>query len=124
MLQAVQRLECFDALAASLAVATEMDQAQGEASRDDLFGRERVPAKSEPAARDAPEAIRSTIVRIDRRPRGQQVFVLGNGQSWEELEPGRARHAVGGAVGIERTKLGGYVLSSRTGGATRVRRIE
>lgn len=67
----------------------------------------------------------SRIERLERRPRGEYVFYLGNGQIWTELEKGRARYRAGMAVEIERTPLGAYILSTESGGqATRVKRLE
>ena len=88
------RLACFDAVAV---------RAQGEAE----------------------DAVISTVIqRLQRRPHGEQVFHLGNGQVWTEVEAGRARYREGVEVRIERTPLGGYVLSTEAGRATRVRRLE
>jgi hypothetical protein len=77
------------------------------------------------AQEEAEEAVISAVIqRLQRRPHGERVFHLGNGQIWTEVEPGRARYREGLEVRIERTPLGGYVLSTEAGRATRVRRLE
>jgi hypothetical protein len=69
------------------------------------------------------EFIESTIARLERRPRGEYVFLLENGQTWTEVSPGRAHYRPGMEVRVERTTMGGYMLSTDSGRATRVRRI-
>jgi hypothetical protein len=61
---------------------------------------------------------------VRQRPRGEYLFELDNGQTWTESSPGRGQYQAGMAVRIERTALGAYMLSTRSGRATRVRRLE
>ncbi len=117
----VSRLACYDALAAGSAAPD--DTSPGA---DDGFGRESLPrdVKDEPAAPAPPERLTARIERLEQQPRGERVFHLSNGQIWTELETGRARYRPGMSVTIERTTLGGYILSTDTGRATRVRRVK
>ncbi len=105
----VRRLACFDALAAELR--------PGRPEHD--------PALVQEESADAgDEAIAATIRRLEKRPFGEYVFHLSNGQVWTELEPGRARYRTGLEIRIESTVLGGHVLTTEAGRATRVRRLE
>lgn len=116
-----ERLACYDALAAEFAATADTVPAA-----DDALPRQSPPrgAKDEPAAPATPERLTARIERLDRRPRGEWVFHLSNGQTWTELETGRARYRPGMTVTIERTTLGGYILSTEAGRATRVRRVD
>lgn len=113
-----ERLACYDALAGRPA-APAPDPAQ-------RFGSEMLPA---PEHSDAPrtatvDSLGAVLVGLTRRPHGEYVFELDNGQRWTELEPGRARFRRGQTVQIARTTLGAYMLSAPSGRATRVRRLE
>ncbi|MDZ7668008.1 MAG: hypothetical protein U5Q16_00795 [Gammaproteobacteria bacterium] len=109
------RLRCYDDL---------LDNA---ASGEQRFGGDSItmpaPQPSDDG-RDDVEEIESSIERLERRPRGEYVFHLANGQVWTEIASGRTRYRTGLEVKIERTPLGAYMLSTPAGRATRVRRIE
>jgi len=137
------RLDCFDAVAIAVAdfvatgaAADDPQQSQrslpsvdssgaggGSPADEHGFGMESMPNR---AARvlTGPDSIRATAVAVQRRPRGEHLFELSNGQIWVETEPGRGRYPVGAEVQIERTTMGGYMLSTDQGRATRVRRVE
>ena len=69
--------------------------------------------------------ITATLSRTERRPFGEHVFYLSNGEVWTELEAGRNRYQIGTAIRIEATPVGGHILSTESGGrATRVKRLE
>jgi hypothetical protein len=140
------RLSCYDSIAADLmkvtAAAEQKTSAPArrspsagvehraddsialrpDADSVDLFGREMVQTKTDRGG-DL-HRIESTVTSISRRPRGEHVFVLDNGQVWAEISPGRALYRSGARVFIERTRLGAYMLSTDAGKATRVRRLE
>lgn len=118
------RLACFDALAESIARSDPPHRGAGDSPPDDAATAE---TKSEPKETEAapePSRWRGRVDRIERQPRGEQVFFLVNDQIWVELEPGRFRYQAGAEVIIERTTSRGYVLFTDAGRATRVRRIE
>lgn len=113
-----ERLECFDELAARLTAS----QAVLPDAAVQAFGGETV-ADRQLDKQTQVDEIRTTIEDVERRPRGEYVFLLDNGQTWTEVSPGRAHYRPGMEVRVERTTLGGYMLSTDSGRATRVRRI-
>lgn len=108
-----ERLACFDA----------MTPAAAQADPERNFGVETLPTGFD-AEGEAVDVIASRIEGLQRRPHGQHVFELANGQRWTELESGRTRYRRGQRVTIERTTLGAYMLSTEQGRATRVRRLD
>lgn len=108
------RLRCYD------------DLLDNGPSGEQRFGGDSISAPvPEPSvdSREDLERIESTIERLERRPRGEYVFHLANDQIWTEISAGRTRYRTGIDVKIERTPLGGYMLSTDSGRATRVRRL-
>jgi hypothetical protein len=120
-----QRLACYDGLSGSLSstgAGQTPPHSDGSVGGDGFGLRKPLPP---PTREDAKaQAITSSIEEIRRRPRGEHIFVLTNGQVWTELEVGRSRYREGMEVTIERTLLGAYMLSTPGGRAARVRRIE
>jgi hypothetical protein len=127
--QAEVRLDCFDGLAAGLrGVAVPAPSSAATPDRPTLqppsdFGRDSLPTTRATDGEPTIEAIDAVVTAVRRRPRGEYVFELSNGQTWTELSPGRGRYEAGISVRIERTTLGGYMLSTPTARATRVRRL-
>lgn len=133
------RLACFDALVpgadesddpllaerpAAENPAAESPVEEGPvADPERAFGVETLPPRVDSRG-EAVDAIESRIEGLQRRPYGEYVFELANGQRWTQLESGRARYRRGQAVTIERTTLGAYMLSTEAGRATRVRRLD
>jgi hypothetical protein len=130
------RLQCFDRLTAPVTEPEQFGDAQAErqvyradqADGSDAvvadFGSEMLRRAPESEGDASPPRITATIEAVERRPYGEHVFHLSNGQVWTELEPGRFRYRAGRAVTIERTPFGAYMLSTDAGRATRVRRLE
>jgi hypothetical protein len=130
------RLQCFDAVSASLSASAHYADPQlpKEAARADdreiepsasgheRFGEETLPESSASRA-EAIRGISAEIVGISRAPRGEVVFELSNGQTWVQISPRRYDYRIGMPVTIERSALGSYTLATDQGGATRVRRI-
>lgn len=117
---ALRRLACFDRLAGDVENANKADGSnptEAARSRSDL-------GPNDASASPPSEDIRSLLARLERRPRGEWVFHLQNGQRWTEIEPGRTRYRAGTEVRISRTLFGGYMLSVEGGRSTRVRRLE
>jgi len=115
-----------DDLQAGSAVGDSMEDAtdrQGPSDETQVFGRETMPNRAS-AIITGPTSIETGILRVRYRPRGEQIFELVNGQTWTELDVGRARYQPGMTVRIERTTFGGYMLSTGNGRAARVRRLD
>lgn len=118
---ALRRLDCFDKLA--------RNNVNGE--NLDVPGAGALPAPRStydrphrPSSASDNQAIRSSLLRIEERPRGERVFYLESGEVWTEIEPGRARYEAGAEVHINRTLFGSYMLSVEGVRATRVRRLQ
>jgi len=71
----------------------------------------------------AEQTIQAVVQRTDRRPRGEWVLYLDNGQVWTELERGRAHFRPGMPVRIERAFMGSHLLTTEGGVVVRVRRL-
>lgn len=121
-----QRLACFDRAAAA---KTDTAQAAApEAKADHAFGvhgselaRNRDDDKSQPES--APKRIAANVTAIDKRPRGELVFTLNNGQVWAQKEAGAYFPVkVGDPVAILAGSLGSFrlVLANRATAVTRV----
>lgn len=126
---AEERLSCFESAArdrlaspaAPAAAASPAGDAPAPARQD--FGADSLPGRARQAD-DRDAALTARIERLQRRPHGERVLHLSNGQVWTELEPGRTRYRAGGEVRIEPAAFGGYMLYVGNGRGTRVRRLE
>lgn len=77
------------------------------------------------SAPQAPESITARVKSSSRRPTGEQVFVLENGQVWVETETfTAARVQPGDAVTVRKGALGSYLLVTPKRMATHVRRLK
>jgi hypothetical protein len=83
-------------------------------------------ARAERRAEPRPiESITATVRSVARRPSGEQVFVMADGQSWMELEAyARTRVRAGDEVTIRRGALGSFMLVTPGRVATHVRRLK
>jgi hypothetical protein len=118
---------------AATAAATEVSPAAAAASQaaatpqDDFGLTEAAKRAREPEAsrEKLPESISGTVAKVARRPAGELVVTLGNGQVWTQLQVDpRARVAAGDIVTIKKAALGSYLLVTANRYATRVRRVK
>ena len=80
---------------------------------------------AEQQEKDELKTISATVTAISKRPRGESVLTLDNGQVWAQTQAGsRLRVRVGDTVSIRSAALGSYLLSSPRGGSTRVERVK
>jgi len=78
--------------------------------------------KSAPAE---PESLKAKVTSVSRRPTGEQVFVLENGQVWAETSSYTAARAQpGDEVTVRKGSLGSYLLVTPKRVATHVRRVK
>ena len=71
------------------------------------------------------EAVHSSIILIDRRPGGEFVFRLANGQAWVQQAARFIAVEAGERVVIAPARLGGgHILATERSATTRVRRLE
>ncbi len=144
----VQRLACYDRAFGRTPISTETmgagdtsDKAAGAAAaapspsgvdqarrREDDFGlsdqekRARAEDRAEPKPLDS---ISATVKSVSRRPTGEQLFYLDDGQVWMEVEAyARTRVKAGEVVTIRRGALGSYMLVTTSRVATHVRRLK
>jgi hypothetical protein len=108
-----ERLACYDQAFGK--GATPADGASGLRE----FGDE---ARQEPQKKIS--RISATVASVERRREGHFVVTLDNGQVWVQSElNSRADVRVGDLVTVRRGALGSYLLDTRAGIATRVKRI-
>ena len=71
------------------------------------------------------EHVQSSIVLIDRRPGGELLFRLANGQAWVQQAARFVAVEAGERVVIAPARLGGgHILATERSAAARVRRLE
>ena len=79
----------------------------------------------ERAKEEKSESVTATVAAVGRRPAGELVVTLDNGQVWTQVEVDqRARVAAGDTVTIKRGALSSYLLVTQSRYATRVRRAK
>jgi len=72
-----------------------------------------------------PESISGTVAAVGRRPAGEIIVTLANGQVWVQVHvDARARIDVGDTVTIKKAALGSHLLVTANRYATRVRRVK
>lgn len=116
------------------------DDAERLACYDQAFGNPAAPATAAPAQKfglpeknvpressenGPPASIAGAIVSLTRQRDGKFVVTLDNAQVWSQSEiNSQADVAVGDAVTVRRGALGSYLLVTKDGIATRVRRVK
>lgn len=71
------------------------------------------------------EGVTATVAAVARRPAGELLVTLDNGQVWTQVDVDqRARVVVGDTVSIKRGALSSYLLVTQSRYATRVRRVK
>lgn len=79
----------------------------------------------ERAKEEMSESLTATVATVARRPAGELIVTLDNGQVWTQVDVDqRARVAVGDTVTIKRGALSSYLLVTKSRYATRVRRAK
>jgi hypothetical protein len=116
-----RRLACFDRAAAPNAPAPKADVQQTFGVEGSELARGRDDAESKREA--VPKKITATVAAIDKRPRGELVFTLDNGQVWAQKEVGAYFPVkIGDPVSILAGTLGSFrlVAANRATAVTRV----
>jgi len=84
-------------------------------------------AKEDEAKEDREQTLRNItakVTAISRRPRGEHVLTLDNGQVWAQTQAGsNLRVELGDSVTIRSAVLGSFLLTGPRGGSTRVERL-
>lgn len=134
-----QRLACFDSAAAQLPKSATVDKPRAEpvagsvtplptTASEEAFGvsGSELARKRDaeiPVKESAPRRITATLTEVSKRPRGELVFTLDNGQVWAQKDPGSYFPIkVGDSVTILAGSLGSFrlVTSNRSTQVTRV----
>lgn len=72
-----------------------------------------------------PDSITEKVASVGRRPTGELVVTLANGQVWVQIDTNsQARVATGDTVTIKKASLGSYLLVTQSRAAVRVRRTK
>lgn len=107
-----ERLACYD---------SEFGKPAKSTSPGKQFGR---PAKPAPAAAAEPASVTASVTALDRLRDGKFVVTLDNSQVWSQSEiNSQAFVEVGDTVTVRRGVLGSYLLVTKSGIATRVKRV-
>jgi hypothetical protein len=120
----VERLACYDQAfgkpaEAAPAIAPVPEQHFG-------FKEKEVARKDpQPAVSAAPDSVAAAIKSVDRRRDGKFVVTLDNDQVWAQSEfNSQADVEIGDPVTVRRGVLGSYLLVTRAGIGTRVKRVK
>jgi hypothetical protein len=117
-----RRLACFDSAAATSAVAgAKVDPSQAFGLQGSELARSRDDGSTNEGG--APDRITAKVTDLDKRPRGELVFTLDNGQVWMQKEVGGFLPVkVGDTVTVRAGALGSFrlVVGSRATAVTRV----
>jgi len=78
-----------------------------------------------PVTPPAPTSITASVTSLERRRDGKFVVTLDNAQVWSQSEiNSQADVEIGDAVTVRRGALGSYLLVTKAGIATRVKRVK
>ena len=114
-----RRLACFDRAAVPSAPAAKVDSQQTFG----VQGSELARGRDDQRADSEPKRIAATVTAIDKRPRGELVLTLDNGQVWAQKEAGAYFPVkVGDPVAILSGTLGSFrlIVANRATAVTRV----
>ncbi|HEY6644735.1 hypothetical protein [Povalibacter sp.] len=125
-----RRLECYDAAMKSLPVAAVPAASPAvPATSEQKFGYRGDVARAEldrkAAETSALERLDAQVMKAEKRPYGEFVVTLDNGQVWaqKQLEPS-VKPKVGDSVTIKPAALGSFLLVTKSGRSTRVTRLK
>ena len=124
----VWRRTAVAVLAAALAGQAALGAAAEDCAAIDDAGARQACAGRLAGASPQPSAVgtvQSTIILLDRRPGGQLLFRLANGQVWEQQDVRFMAVEAGERVVIAPARLGGgHILATERSATARVRRME
>jgi hypothetical protein len=122
------RLACYDAIfrraagaGSSAAVAATAPNPEADFGLTESAKRARDPEKVQ---EELPQSVTSKVTNVSRRPTGELVVTLENGQVWSQVTVDqRARVAAGDTVTVKKAALGSHLLVTAARYATNVRRV-
>jgi len=129
------RLGCYDAIfrkpaasaasTAAPAAAAASAATSVAASPETDFGLTEAAKRARDPQQEILESITGTVTAVGRRPAGELIVTLENGQVWTQVTVDqRARVAAGDMVTIRKAALGSHLLETQGRYATRVRRVK
>ena len=68
--------------------------------------------------------VNGRVVQVEKNLHNELLVELDNGQVWQQLSPRLMSINEGDEVIVKKARLGGYILSTSSGGSTRVKRKE
>ncbi len=116
-----------EAEAAAAVSASVVAAEPNEAELEEEFGMTRELAKSNPDYEAGPELreLNAVVVAVSKRPGGQKIVTLENGQVWvEKMAVFGFRVEVGDTILLKKGNFGGYRMVGRGRRASQVRRVE
>ncbi len=116
-----RRLACFDRAAVPTTPASKVDPQQTFGVQGSELARGR--DDGDEAAHSEPKRITANVTAVDKRPRGELVFTLDNGQVWAQKEAGAYFPVkVGDPVAVLSGTLGSFrlIVGERATAVTRV----
>ncbi len=70
-----------------------------------------------------PKSLAYVVYRVERRAGGEFIVTFEDGQVWQQMEPDAKIELERGESVVIRRRAGSFVLESRTGLSTKVKRI-
>ncbi len=142
-----ERLDCYDQVARRLTAAQPLASASAAATRTATtaspssssahveapppvnpgteFGLSVAAKQARDPEKAKQDSISAEVATVARRPTGEMVVTLANGQVWAQLDSDtRARLKTGDTVTIRRAALGSYLLVTPSKMAMRVKRVK
>ena len=87
-----------------------------------VLGSEEIPAKRKQSK--TRQNITTFVTKVSKRPRGEYVFELDNGQTWTQISARWIKVVKDDRITILKRSLGGYTLRTSGGASTPVRRVK
>lgn len=126
-----RRLACYDREIAQLPTPTSVEQPAAVVpattptlSAEESFGLSEQQARKKQDIGEAPklERLSARVAELSRRPHGELVITLDNGQIWAQKQAESLVVEVGDTVTIKAGALGSFLMSTASGRFTRVKR--
>jgi hypothetical protein len=100
--------------------------AKPDLTAEEQFGLSQDQVREKQSGKDTPKLdhLAGAITKISKRPRGELVMTLDNGQVWTQQAVDTFDVRVGDTVTIKAAALGSFKMSTKAGRSTRVTRVQ
>lgn len=112
------RLACYDQLFRG------QSQPQPDVVDATFMAAQKSIAKREAPPPSAERDVNGRITQINKTLHNELLVELDNGQIWRQLSPRFMSIKEGDEVIVKKARLGGYILSTASGGSTRVKQVD